>query len=142
MEATLVQSKITESPLFSALRWNTDGLVPAIVQDAESLEVLMMAWMNAEALLKTLDLGQTHFYSRSRRSLWHKGGSSGHVQEVRSIHVDCDGDVLLIRVHQLGGACHEGFRTCFFRKVDHAGNLEVTERRVFDPTSVYGGGEA
>src|SRR4051794_10050057 len=95
----------SESPPFlSALKWTANGLIPAIVQDAESGEVLMMPWMDEPAILRTLDTGQTHFYSRSRKSAWHKGGTSGHVQHVESIAIDCDGDVLLLRVRQVGGA--------------------------------------
>ncbi len=125
--------------LRDALSWNPDGLVPAIVQDATSGEVLMMAWVNHVALEKTLALGQTHFYSRSRGSLWHKGATSGHVQEVESIHVDCDGDVLLIKVRQHGGACHEGYRSCFYRRVNEAGTLEVDATPIFSAADVYRG---
>lgn len=125
------------SPLLSLLKWNSEGLVPAIVQDAESGQVLMMAWMNTAALSLTLETGQTHYYSRSRKSLWHKGGTSGHVQLVESIRVDCDADVLLIRVSQKGGACHEGFRSCFFRRVDEAHGLEIVDRPIFDAETVY-----
>ena len=98
----------------------------------------MMAWMDAHALEQTLSTGQTHFYSRSRRATWHKGGTSGHVQHVDSILLDCDGDVLLVKVRQVGGACHEGYRTCFFRRVDPNGRLEVVSIPVFEPTLVYG----
>jgi phosphoribosyl-AMP cyclohydrolase len=126
-----------EASFVSGLKWSPDGLIPAIVQDSASNEVLMMAWMNRESLRRTLEQGETHFYSRSRQALWHKGGSSGHIQSVESIHVDCDGDVLLIKVRQRGGACHEGYRTCFARQVDSAGRLIVTEEPVFDPASVY-----
>src|SRR5271163_1474720 len=122
----------------NALKWNEDGLIPAIVQDVESGDVLMMAWMDEPALRDTLQTGQTHFYSRSRRSHWHKGATSGHVQDVESIAVDCDGDVLLIKARQVGGACHEGYRSCFFRRVDDAGQLEIVARPVFDAGSVYG----
>ncbi len=111
-------------PLPLALKWTADGLVPAIVQDAETGDVLMMAWMDEPAIRRTLETGQTHFYSRSRRRRWHKGETSGHVQHVESIWVDCDADVLLIKARQVGGACHEGYRSCFFRKVDEAGGLE------------------
>jgi phosphoribosyl-AMP cyclohydrolase len=103
----------------------------------------MMAWMDKGALHKTLETGQTHFYSRSRRKAWHKGETSGHVQHVVSVSVDCDADVVLIRVNQVGGACHEGYRSCFFRRVTPEGRLEVTSRPVFDAGSVYTqGGEA
>jgi phosphoribosyl-AMP cyclohydrolase len=129
----------TEPLHFScALKWNEEGLIPAIVQDAENGEVLMMAWMNEPALRHTLATGQTHFFSRSRRSHWHKGATSGHVQYVESISIDCDGDVLLIKARQVGGACHEGYRTCFFRRVGEGGQVEVVARPVFDAAAVYG----
>jgi phosphoribosyl-AMP cyclohydrolase len=124
--------------LFSNVKWTADGLVPAIVQDAESKDVLMMAWMDRTALAQTLLTGQTHFYSRSRRAAWHKGETSGHVQHVEAILVDCDADVLLIRARQVGGACHEGYRSCFFRRVDAEGRLEIVAARVFEPGKVYG----
>jgi len=97
-----------------------------------------MAWMDKSALLKTLETGQTHFYSRSRRKSWRKGETSGHVQVVDSIFVDCDADVILVKARQRGGACHEGFHNCFFRRVDAAGGLEIVGRRVFDAEAVYG----
>ncbi|QDV34220.1 phosphoribosyl-AMP cyclohydrolase [Tautonia plasticadhaerens] len=122
------------------LKWTADGLIPAIVQDAEGGEVLMMAWMDRPAVVDTLRTGQTHFYSRSRKLSWHKGGTSGHVQHVEEIRVDCDGDVLLIRARQVGGACHEGYRSCFFRKVEADGRLGATGAPVFDPRAVYGAG--
>jgi phosphoribosyl-AMP cyclohydrolase len=125
-------------PFSCALKWNDEGLIPAIVQDVENGEVLMMAWMDEPALRDTLATGQTHFFSRSRRSHWHKGATSGHVQHVESISIDCDGDVLLIKARQVGGACHEGYRSCFFRRVDDGGNLEVIARPVFDAASIYG----
>jgi phosphoribosyl-AMP cyclohydrolase len=125
-------------PLSAALKWNDEGLIPAIVQDAENGEVLMMAWMDELALKHTLATGQTHFFSRSRRSHWHKGATSGHVQNVESISIDCDGDVILIKVRQVGGACHEGYRSCFFRRVSDTGNLEIAARPIFDAASVYG----
>jgi phosphoribosyl-AMP cyclohydrolase len=127
-------------PFLSALKYTADGLVPAIVQDAGSGEVLMMAWMDEPALRRTLETGQTHFYSRSRRSAWHKGATSGHVQEVVSIHVDCDADVVLIKANQIGGACHEGYRSCFWRRVNPEGRLEVDASPVFEAEAVYGAG--
>ncbi|WP_296631689.1 phosphoribosyl-AMP cyclohydrolase [Rhodoluna sp.] len=93
--------------------YNQSGLIPAIVQSAESKRVLMMAWMNQESLLKTIELGETVFYSRSRNALWHKGETSGNVQKVVSIEVDCDSDALLIQVHETGPACHNGTESCF-----------------------------
>jgi phosphoribosyl-AMP cyclohydrolase len=134
-------SEITQS-VVSTLKWTDDGLIPAIVQDVETGDVLMMAWMDRAALAQTLATGQTHFYSRSRRAAWHKGATSGHVQDVEAILVDCDADVLLIRARQVGGACHEGYHSCFFRQIDREGRLEIVAERVFDPGSVYGAGAA
>jgi phosphoribosyl-AMP cyclohydrolase len=135
---------VTDSPeplsWLDDLKWNADGLVPAIVQDADNGEVLMLAWMDEQALKDTLETGQTHFFSRSRRSHWHKGGTSGHVQHVEAIYLDCDGDVLLIKARQIGGACHEGYRSCFFRQVNDRGGLDVIAEPIFDPSTVYGAG--
>jgi phosphoribosyl-AMP cyclohydrolase len=130
-----------EPDFFATIRWTPDGLVPAIVQDAETHEVLMMAWMDRDAIRRTLATGQTHFYSRSRREIWHKGETSGHLQHVESFWVDCDADVLLIKARQVGGACHEGYRSCFFRRVDREGRLEVAATPVFEAESVYRRGE-
>ena len=127
-----------ELPFLETLKWTAEGLIAAIVQDADTDEVLMMAWMDVPAVRRTLATGQTHFYSRSRRSAWHKGGTSGHVQHVESIHVDCDADVLLIRARQVGGACHEGYKNCFWRQVDDSGRLEVVASPVFEAERVYG----
>ncbi len=114
-----------------------NGLIPAIAQDAETGEVLMMAYMNEEAFEETLKTGKATYYSRSRQALWKKGETSGHVQNVMEIRIDCDCDTILLKVNQLGGAaCHKGYRTCFFSKV--AGDrLEITEPRIFDPKEVY-----
>ena len=113
------------------------GLVAAIAQDADTREVLMLAWMNREAWERTLETGEAHYYSRSRKSLWHKGGTSGHVQKVRGIRIDCDGDALVLLVEQVGGAaCHEGFRSCFFRELTDKGSA-VCCPKVFDPKEVY-----
>jgi phosphoribosyl-AMP cyclohydrolase len=101
-----------------AIKWNADGLVPAIVQDADSGEVLMLAWMNAESLRLTRQTGQTHFWSRSRQELWHKGATSGNTQQVEDIRVDCDGDALLIKARPAGPACHTGEVTCFYRPLE------------------------
>jgi phosphoribosyl-AMP cyclohydrolase len=135
-----MEDVLNDCAFLDDLKWDAAGLVPAVVQDADSGEVLMMAWMDRDALRRTLETGQTHFYSRSRRSLWHKGGTSGHVQHVAEVRVDCDGDVLLIRARQVGGACHEGYRSCFFRRVDEHGRLEVTVTPVFAPEQVYRSG--
>lgn len=114
-----------------------DGLLPAIAQDADTGQVLMLAWMNAEALAETLRTGQAVYFSRSRGRLWHKGEESGHVQTVRGIYADCDADAILLRVEQTGAACHEGYRSCFFREVTPAG-LQVIAERLVDPAQVYG----
>jgi len=100
--------------MFEQVKWDERGLVPAIVQDVNTQQVLMMAYMNAESLILTLEKGETVFWSRSRNELWHKGETSGNVQAVRSIHVDCDGDTLLIQVDPAGPACHTGAVSCFF----------------------------
>ena len=110
-----------------------DGLLPAIAQDADTGEVLMMAYMNAESYAETLATGRAVYYSRSRNKLWRKGEESGNVQEVRAIYVDCDADTILLKVDQIGGAaCHEGYKSCFFRQVTPEG-LKVVGERVFDP---------
>lgn len=100
------------------LKWNPQGLLPAIVQDAITNQVLMMAWMNKASLQQTLDTGETVFWSRSRQELWHKGATSGNTQQVVSIHVDCDADTLLILVNPAGPACHTGKTSCFFRRLE------------------------
>ena len=125
-------------PQFSQLKFDSSGLIPAIIQDHQSRVVLMMAWMNRESLERTLATGQTHFFSRSRNKLWLKGESSGHIQHVKSIRTDCDADVLLIEVQQVGAACHEGYDSCFFRENQH-GQTEwkIVGTRVFDPGKVY-----
>ena len=113
------------------------GLVPAIAQDADTGEVLMLAWMNREAYEETLRTGRACYYSRSRGRLWRKGEESGHVQEVRGVYIDCDADTVLLKVHQVGGAaCHEGYPSCFFRRVQEGG-WQVVGERVFDPAQVY-----
>ena len=114
------------------------GLVPAIAQDADTGEVLMLAWMNREAFEETVRTGRAVYFSRSRNRLWRKGEESGHVQEVRGVYIDCDADTVLLKVKQVGGAaCHEGYKSCFFRRV--AGDeLQVVGERVFDPKQVYG----
>jgi phosphoribosyl-AMP cyclohydrolase len=113
------------------------GLVPAIAQDADTGEVLMLAWMNREAWEETLRTGRACYFSRSRNRLWRKGEESGNVQEVRGVYVDCDADTILLKVHQVGGAaCHEGYKSCFFRKVE-GGGLQVVGTRLFDPKQVY-----
>lgn len=116
-----------------------NGLIPVIVQDWQSHQVLMLAYMNREAWAKTLATGQAHYWSRSRNELWLKGGTSGHIQIVKDIFVDCDGDTLLLKVEQRGGgACHTGYRSCFFQKVGKDGGVTIVGEKVFDPEEVYG----
>src|SRR5262245_22784907 len=113
------------------------GLLPAIAQDADTGVVLMMAWMNKEAWEETLRTRRAVYFSRSRSKLWRKGEESGNVQEVREVYLDCDADTILLKVHQIGGAaCHEGYASCFFRKITSEG-FEVVGERVFDPKAVY-----
>jgi phosphoribosyl-AMP cyclohydrolase len=113
------------------------GLLPAIVQDFETGEVLMLAYMNEKAWQETLRTGKATYWSRSRNELWVKGKTSGHVQLVKEIRVDCDGDTVLLKVEQLGGAaCHTGYRSCFFRKVE-GGAFGIVGKKVFDPKEVY-----
>ena len=123
--------------LLERVSFNDEGLLPVIVQDINRGEVLMMAWMNREALEKTLDTGKTHFWSRSRKRIWLKGEVSGHFQLVKEIRVDCDEDVLLIKVEQVKAACHTGYRSCFFRKVNEKGELELVAKKVFEPKKIY-----
>ena len=119
---------------YDKLKFNSDGLIPAIIQDASSRRVLMMAWMNRASLEKTVTTGNTHFWSRSRQKFWMKGETSGHIQTVKDIAFDCDGDTLLIQVEQVGAACHEGYRSCFFRSIENGGaQFKVTESQVVKP---------
>ncbi|MDQ2733264.1 MAG: phosphoribosyl-AMP cyclohydrolase [Armatimonadota bacterium] len=111
--------------LFDIVRFDAAGLAPAVVQDAENGEVLMVGYMNREALEKTLATGRATFWSRSRQKFWIKGETSGHFQHVREVFADCDADCILLKVEQVGAACHTGFRTCFFRRADAAGALEL-----------------
>ena len=114
-----------------------NGLVPVIVQDYRTRDVLMVAYMNEKAWEKTQETGKAHYYSRSRKGLWFKGVESGHFQEVKDAFIDCDNDTILLQVDQIGGAaCHEGYRSCFFRQQD-GGGWKVIAERVFDPKEVY-----
>jgi phosphoribosyl-AMP cyclohydrolase len=115
------------------LAFGEAGLLPAVAQDADSGEVLMLAYVTREAVERTRETGRAHYYSRSREELWQKGESSGHTQTVEEIRVDCDGDALLYLVEQAGGACHTGYDSCFYRTVDG----ETVGERVFDPEDVY-----
>lgn len=123
-----LSSKLEWTKLVEAIRWDSNGLAPAIVQDAASKEVLMLAYMNQESLKRTLESGETWFWSRSRGELWHKGATSGHIQKVRSLKYDCDGDTLLVLVDQTGPACHTGQYSCFFNEAAAAGEQSSSTR--------------
>lgn len=124
--------------IIEQLKFNDAGLIPAIAQDAESGEVLMLAWMNREALEKTVETGEVHYWSRSRSELWHKGATSGNIQRVRDIRTDCDKDVILVRIEQVGGAaCHTGRRSCFSWVLED-GAWTDDGVMVFDPEETYG----
>ncbi len=119
------------------IKWDDQGLVPAIAQDAASGEVMMFAWMNREALEKTMQSGEAIYWSRSRRKLWHKGEESGHTQKVLEIRVDCDKDVVLLKIEQTGGiACHTGRRSCFYNKLEKGGWEEI-DPVLKDPKAIY-----
>lgn len=120
------------------IKWNGDGLVSVIVQEQNSNKILMSAWMNREALIATVETGQATYWSRSRRKLWRKGEQSGHVQHVKEVRLDCDGDAILLIVEQQGGiACHTGRRSCFFRKLQGR-QWDVIDPVVRDPADIYG----
>lgn len=125
--------------ILEEIKFDDHGLVPAIAQDDATGDILMMAWMNKESLAETITSGRAVYWSRSRKKLWRKGEESGHVQEVKSIHIDCDADVILLRVHQVGdAACHTGHRTCFYREVIDGGNgVKEKDDVKFDPRTVY-----
>ncbi len=128
-------SKLDET--IAGLKYDAAGLIPAVCVDAETKQVLMVAYMNADSLRDTVKTGKTHFWSRSRKKYWMKGESSGHTQEVRAIYTDCDKDTLVIEVTQHGAACHEGYYSCFYRKLTEAGDWQVVAEKLFDPESVY-----
>lgn len=141
--ATRDDRKAIETGAEFAPKFDRDGLIPAIAQDNDSGEILMVAYMNEESLRLTLELGEAVYYSRSRQEIWHKGKTSGHVQTVRAVLVDCDQDALVLKVVQHGsGACHTGYRSCFFRKVAGEGQPTPLEKiytdKEFDPAKVYG----
>jgi phosphoribosyl-AMP cyclohydrolase len=138
-----MESKTTNDRWLEEVNWSQDGLVPAIAQEAGSAKVLMVAWMNREALKETAESGQAVYWSRSRKRLWRKGEESGHVQKVRSIRLDCDEDVILLEVEQVGGiACHTGRANCFFRRLEGR-QWMVTDPVLKDPERIYAvrGGE-
>jgi phosphoribosyl-AMP cyclohydrolase len=119
------------------LKYNADGLIPCITQDADTGEVLMMAYMNKDSLKETLEKKLCSYWSRSRQKYWVKGESSGHTQEVKEVYLDCDKDTLLIKIKQNGGACHTGYRSCFSWKVEEDGKITEDGEKVFDPDAVY-----
>lgn len=126
------------SPTTAFVTFGADGLVPAVLQDAVSRRVLMVGFMNAEALEATRQTGLVHFWSRSRAKLWQKGETSGNVSRVVELRVNCEQNSLLLLVEQVSAICHDGYPTCYYRRVDDAGNLEIVEPRIFDPADVYG----
>jgi phosphoribosyl-AMP cyclohydrolase len=121
------------------LKFDGNGLIPAVVQDAENGDVLMVAYMNRESIAATLETGNATFWSRSRQKFWVKGETSGHFQHLKGLYVDCDQDCLLVKVEQVGPACHEGYRSCFFRRVgDDGRELETVAERMKTPEEIYG----
>ena len=124
--------------IFKELRFDENDLIPAIAQDAETGEVLMVAYMSRASLAKTIETRLAHYWSRTRGEIWKKGGTSGHIQKVQGIYIDCDGDVILLKVKQKVGACHKGFRSCFYREFDiPADSLKEISKKVFEPKDVY-----
>lgn len=129
---------IMDMKFIQKLKFDKKGLLPVIIQDIADGKVLMLAYMNKEALRRTLKLRKTCFWSRSRKKYWVKGEESGNYQIIKEIYFDCDGDTLLLKIKQLGkGACHEGYSSCFFRKITKSGNYKTIEKKVFDPKKVY-----
>jgi phosphoribosyl-AMP cyclohydrolase len=122
--------------LFDQIKYDSQGLVPVVIQDWQNGEVLMVAYMNRESLKTTLETGKTHFWSRSRQKFWMKGESSGHTQQVKEVCIDCDADCVLIKVEQIVAACHTGFRSCFYRKWE-SGNLVTVGEKMFEEEDVY-----
>ncbi len=119
------------------LKFDANGLIPAVVMDAETKQVLMVAYMNKESLADTVKTGKTHFWSRSRQKYWMKGESSGHTQEVKAIYTDCDKDTLVVEAVQTGAACHKGYLSCFYRKLNEEGTWDVVAEKIFDPDEIY-----
>lgn len=132
------ENQETRKSFLETVKFDSKGLVPAIVQDHETGKVLMMAWMNLESLQMTIEKKKACYWSRSRNKLWLKGESSGNMQEVHDILIDCDGDTLLLKVSQKGGACHVGYHSCFYRKTADGESMEICDTLMFDPEEVYG----
>lgn len=129
---------INHNEILSKVKWDAQGLVPCVAQDAKDHTILMVAYMNQESLKITLLEGKICYFSRSRNKLWRKGEESGNVQVLKNISIDCDGDCILIQVDQIGGAaCHTGMRSCFYRKLDKDGKLIVIGEKIFDPEKIY-----
>lgn len=137
LESRPAGDRIELAAVLAALRWNTDGLIPAIAQQHDSGEVLMLAWMNADALAETLRTGRVCYWSRSRRGLWRKGETSGQVQTLVSLAIDCDGDTLLLKVDQTGPACHTGRRNCFYNEVQ-GDQVVIGADPLLSPEQLYG----
>ena len=124
--------------LLESIKWNNEGLIPVITQDAKNKKVLMLAWMNRDALKESLSTGTVVYWSRSRKRLWKKGETSGHTQKIHEIRLDCDGDTLLLLIEQHGGiACHTGRASCFFRKATQEKTWLITEKILKDPKDIY-----
>ncbi|MCX9154864.1 phosphoribosyl-AMP cyclohydrolase [Niveibacterium sp. 24ML] len=129
---------VNDTRWLNEVTWDDQGLIPVIAQDAATGDVLMFAWMNREALSRTVESGEAVYWSRSRRKIWHKGEESGHVQKVIEIRLDCDGDVILLKVEQQGGiACHTGRRSCFFTRLHDGSQWQVQEPVLKDPKDIY-----
>jgi len=135
-ESSPVGATFDLSSVLTDLKFNSDGLIPAISQQYDSRGVLMMAWMNQESLTETLSTGRACFYSRSRQRLWRKGESSGQVQHLKELRIDCDGDTLLLVVDQTGPACHTGRRSCFYNRLDQK-QMKVTSEPLISPDDLY-----
>jgi len=129
------ESEYIKMDILKELKFNRDGLIPAIVQDTGG-RVLMLGYMNVESIKRSIETGTVHFWSRSRKKLWKKGETSGHIQKIREIRVDCDQDALLLIVEQVCGCCHEGYFSCFWRRID-GNELKVVDERIFNPEKVY-----
>jgi phosphoribosyl-AMP cyclohydrolase len=123
--------------IVKGLKYDSAGLIPAVIVDVHTKQVLMVAYMNDQSLLATLRTGRTHFWSRSRKKYWMKGEESGHVQQVKAVYTDCDMDTVVIEAEQSGAACHDGYFSCFYRRLSPAGQWEVVAKKAFDPGQVY-----
>ena len=139
MRTPCLCGKLHFMSFYDKLKFDSNGLIPAIIQEQKTGRVLMMAWMNRASLESTVATGKTHFWSRSRQKYWMKGEESGHTHAVKDIAFDCDGDTLLIQVEQIGAACHEGYQSCFFRSTDNGeSGFKITEPQLKPPGEIYG----